>query len=397
MRGDAGGESAPDGRCDAKQLQCAAMALDPIELARQLIDIPSPTGDEFAVGAFLHDLLERLGFGCRRSEVTPGRFNLFASAGGRARVLINSHIDTVPPWFASSEDGEFIYGRGACDAKGIIAAMIAAGEQLLTQGMRDFAFLLVVGEETDSVGARRANEELHDLEPEYVVVGEPTESKFARASKGALTAVVRFEGVAAHSAYPERGQSAIVKMVRAIEEIYAADWGSDPVLGKTTTNVGVVRGGEKPNIVAAAAEAELMFRLVGSPEEVTGKLRQIVGRNDGHIILQRGNPPVRMVVPDGAPWHIVAFNTDVPHLGNLGKPLLFGPGSILDAHGAEEKISKRDLLTAVETYRKLVVDLLEGRVGFRMWNADGEHSGSRGEKDPGEVRIRERATNAETH
>jgi acetylornithine deacetylase len=336
------------------------MALDPIALARELVDIPSTTGDEFAVGEFLYDLIERLGFDCRRQDVTGDRFNLFATAG-QPRVVINSHLDTVPPWFASAEDDGFIYGRGACDAKGIIAAMLAAGERLLAGGTRDFAFLFVVGEEADSVGARLANAELHDLRSEYVVVGEPTQSKFARASKGALTAVVRFEGVAAHSAYPELGESAISKMVAAIAEIEAADWGSDPVLGKATANVGVVRGGHKPNIVPASAEAEVMFRTVGPPEEIVEKLRRIAGRHGGQIVSYRGNAPMHMVVPAEAAWHVVAFNTDAPHLGNLGKPLLFGPGSILDAHGPKEKILKRDLTAAVGTYHDLVLDLLAGR------------------------------------
>jgi acetylornithine deacetylase len=337
------------------------MPIDPIALARQLIDLPSLSGEEFAVGAFLHDFLAKLGFECRRHEVTPERFNLLATAGGRPRVVLCSHLDTVPPWFGSREEGDLIFGRGACDTKGIIAALVAAGERLIVEGVRDFAFLFVVGEETDSIGAKLANSEFRELRSEYVVVGEPTESKFARASKGALTAVVRFEGKAAHSAYPERGDSAIMKMVRAVGEIAEADWGSDPVLGRSTANVGVVRGGEKPNIIAAVAEAEMIFRTVGPLEGVRDKLQGIISRHGGRIVVDRGNPPMHMLVPEGAPSQVVAFNTDLPHLGNLGKPLLFGPGSILDAHGAQEKISKRELVEAVATYRKLVVDLLAGR------------------------------------
>jgi len=187
-----------------------------------------------------------------------------------------------------------------------------------------------------------------------VLVGEPTESHFARASKGALTAFVRFHGVAGHSAYPERGDSAINKMVRAIAEINAATWGSDEVLGKGTVNVGVVRGGEKPNVIPAEAECQMIFRIVEEPEEVRARLEAIIRKHDGEIYVARGNPPQHMIVPDGAPSTVVAFNTDVPHLGNLGKPLLFGPGSILDAHGANEKISKKDLLRAVDTYRQTI-------------------------------------------
>jgi len=335
------------------------MTLDPIELARTLIDIPSPTGDEGAVGEFLESELARLGFVTRRSVIEGGRFNLLATAGGRPRVVFNSHLDTVPPWFAARQDGGYLYGRGACDTKGIIAAMIAAGARLLGAGIRDFAFLFVIGEETDSIGAKRANEELGNIGSEFVIVGEPTESQFARASKGALTCTLRFDGVAAHSAYPHLGDSAIRKMVAAIAEIESTDWGGDDVLGETTVNVGIVRGGEKPNIVPAWAECELIYRLVTTPEEVRSRLDAIVHRHGGAIVRSHGNPPQRMIVPEGAPSTVVAFNTDVPHLGALGKPLLFGPGSILDAHGAEERIRVADLIAAVGVYERTVLSFVK--------------------------------------
>ena len=338
------------------------MPIDAIAFARKLIDVPSPTESELAAGELLDEELTRLGFATRRQEVTATRFNLFASAGGRPRVVINSHIDTVPPWFASSEDDEYLYGRGACDTKGVIAAMIAAGERLLARGIRDFAFLFVVGEETDSVGAKTANTAFADLGSEYVVVGEPTESLFARASKGALTCTVRFDGVAAHSAYPHLGDSAINRMVAAIAEINATGWGTHELLGKATVNVGVVRGGTKPNIVPAMAECDMIFRLVTTPEDVQRRLEDLVAQHGGKVTAARGNPPQFMIVPDGEKSAVVAFNTDVPWLGNLGKPLLFGPGSILDAHGANEKIGKRELLAAVDTYEAMVISLLEGRI-----------------------------------
>lgn len=338
------------------------MAFDPIAFARLLIDVPSPTESELPAAELLERELTRLGFATRRQEVTPTRFNLLALAGGTPRVIFNSHIDTVPPWFASREDDQFLYGRGACDTKGIIAAMIAAGQRLRTRGIDEFGFLFVVGEETDSIGAKAANVAFADLGSQYVVVGEPTESKFARASKGALTCHVRFEGVAAHSAYPHLGESAINRMVAAIAEINSTDWGTHELLGKTTVNVGVVRGGERPNIIPAEAECEMIFRLVTTPEDVQRRLDALVANHDGRITLARGNPPQIMVFPEGAPSHVVAFNTDVPWLFNLGKPLLFGPGSILDAHGANEKIAKRDLLDAVVTYEEMVVSLLAGKV-----------------------------------
>jgi acetylornithine deacetylase len=334
------------------------MSIDPIALTRQLIDIPSTTDDEFAIGEALERELEALGFATQRHAVSETRFNLYAAAGGRPRVVLSSHIDTVPPWFASSEDDAFVYGRGACDTKGIIAAMLAAGERLRLRGVNDFAFLFVVGEETDSIGAKQANEQFRDLGSEFVIVGEPTESMFARASKGALTCFVSFRGVAAHSAYPELGDSAISKLVAAIGEIQATDWGSHEILGISTANVGVVRGGEKPNIIPAHAELEMIFRLAGPPDETLARMKTLVAKYDGEITVSRGNPPQFMHVPEGRASRVVAFNTDVPWLSNLGKPLLFGPGSILDAHGVNEKISKRELLAAVGTYEELVVELL---------------------------------------
>jgi acetylornithine deacetylase len=335
---------------------------DPIALARQLIDVPSPTESELAVAELLENELTRLGYDTRRHDVTPTRFNVLALAGGKPRVLFNSHIDTVPPWFASSEDEEFIYGRGACDTKGIIAAMIAAGERLRARNVDDFGFLFVVGEETDSIGAKTANTMFANLGSEYVVVGEPTESIFARASKGALTCILRFEGVAAHSAYPHLGDSAINRMVAAIAEINATEWGSHEVLGNTTVNVGVVRGGQRPNIIPAEAECELIFRVAGDTDDVERRLGELIAKHGGRITMSRGNPPQFMTVPAGQPSAVVSFNTDVPWLTALGKPLLFGPGSILDAHGVNEKIAKKDLLAAVTTYEEMVISLLEGRV-----------------------------------
>jgi acetylornithine deacetylase len=330
---------------------------DAIRFAKRLIDIPSPTDSEFDAAVFLHDELSVLGYACRRQVVSERRFNLYAAAGGRPRVVLNSHIDTVPPWLAMREDDDFLYGRGACDTKGIIAAMVAAGERLRADGINDFAYLFVVGEETDSIGAKMANKEFAGLSSDYVLVGEPTESTFARASKGALTCFIRFDGIAGHSAYPERGDSAINKMVAAIAEINATHWGSHADLGETTVNVGVVRGGEKPNVIPAEAECQLIFRTVTDPEEVQAGLETILARHGGTITVSRGNPPQFMKVPDGVPSKVVAFNSDVPHLGALGQPLLFGPGSILDAHGANEKIGKRELLDSVQTYADTVIAL----------------------------------------
>jgi acetylornithine deacetylase len=225
--------------------------------------------------------------------------------------------------------------------------------------VRDFADLFVVGEETDSIGAKSANVAFADLDSEYVLVGEPTESAFARASKGALTCFVRFEGVAGHSAYPERGESAINKMVAAIAEINLTDWGRHDVLGHATVNVGVVRGGEKPNVIPGWAECEMIFRTVTDIDAVRAQLADLLSEHGGGITMSRGNAPQFMVVPEGMPSTVVAFNSDVPHLSALGKPLLFGPGSILDAHGPNERIAKRELIAAIDVYCDTVVKLLK--------------------------------------
>jgi acetylornithine deacetylase len=335
--------------------------LDPIGLARQLIDVPSVTGEEVAHARLVGSLLEGLGLRVEFAEAEPGRPNVFASIG-TPRVVLCSHLDTVPPFFPSEETEGLLYGRGACDTKGIIAAMLVAGERLLADGVRDFGYLFVVGEETDSIGAKTANEQFANRGSEVVIVGEPTESAFVKASKGALTCTIGFAGVAAHSAHPERGESAILKLARAVEAISTASWGEDPEMGKGTANVGVVRGGEKANIVPARAEAECIFRIVDPVAEVLIRVREIVEPLGGSIVRWHGNDPVPMLVPEGERGTVVAFNTDAPHLGRIGKPILFGPGSILDAHSAREKVSKAEVIAAVETYRNVVGKLVKGEL-----------------------------------
>jgi acetylornithine deacetylase len=332
---------------------------DPLRLTRELIDIPSVTGDEHAIGEHLDQLLTSLGFATERQEVTPSRFNLMARAGGEPRVLLCTHIDTVPPFFASSETEDRISGRGACDTKGILASMIAAAEGLVLSGIRDFGVLLVVGEETDSIGARRANEHFAGLGSRAVIVGEPTESKWVKGTKGAMTATLRFRGRAAHSAYPELGDSAIVKLARAIVRIDEEDWGASSDFGRTTVNVGVVRGGVKPNVVPAAGEIDMIFRLATPPEDVLAKLEGIALEHDAEVTASPGNAPVSLRVPDDREGIVVAFGTDIPYLGAMGAPMLFGPGSILEAHTATESIAKNEIIEAVGTYRDVVSRLLE--------------------------------------
>jgi acetylornithine deacetylase len=333
------------------------MKIDPIELTRRLVDIPSVTGEERAVAAELQTILESIGLTVRRHPVSDQRFNLLATGSGRPRVLFCSHMDTVPPHIPSSEDGEWIRGRGTCDAKGIIAAMIAAAAELPSD--TGIGFLLVVGEETDSVGAKRANEDL-DVGSEYVVVGEPTDSVFVSACKGAFTARVRFRGVAAHSAYPERGDSAVSRLSRAIVAIDRSEWGSDERLGQGTANVGTIRGGGSANVIPAEAELELMIRSVEEPDAVRARLESIVGSEGGEVEESYGGSPIFLYVPEGEESKVVAFGTDAPYLERFGKRILFGPGSILEAHRKDEKIRKSEILSAVGTYRHLARTLTGG-------------------------------------
>ena len=324
------------------------------ELARQLMAIPSVTGSELEVGNFLASRLMASGYRVDKQEVEPGRFNVMAYAG-KPRVLFCTHIDTVPMTLPVREDESFLYGRGACDTKGIIAAMLEAGDRLRKGGIREFGYLLVVGEETNGSGAKAANS--LKWENEFVVVGEPTGNKLARAQKGTFMAELNVHGKAAHSGYPETGESAIVGLWQVLTDCTSADWGSDPILGNGTFNIGMFRGGEAFNVVPASATATIMIRTIERRPAVEAKMRSIIGKRATMNILG-GTDPHIMHVMDGFETTVVSFGSDVPYLGNLGKPLLIGPGSILDAHTVDEKISKQELIEGVALYERLVRKLL---------------------------------------
>jgi acetylornithine deacetylase len=325
--------------------------LDPLALTRRFIDIPSVTGDELAMAEASAACLREIGFDVRMHLVAPGRSNVLAMLDP-PRVLLCTHLDTVPPHFPARDAGEYIYGRGACDTKGILAAMLAAAERLVASKVRDVGLLLVVGEETDSVGAKRANTEIDLPSVRYTVVGEPTESAFAVAQKGGFKWTVRVTGRAAHSGYPELGQSAILELVRILNLVGAADWGHDPELGPGTANIGVVNGGLRANIVPARAEAEIFVRVVDTADAVRERVRRILASAVLPVEWseETSNDPQRLTTMPGERTTVVAFNTDVPHLGRFGARLLVGPGSILDAHGAEERIGKAELMAAVDLY-----------------------------------------------
>ncbi len=327
--------------------------MDPFELTKQLMSIPSVTGTEGEVGRFLASFLEGQEYRIDTQPVTDGRFNVMAYAGD-PKLVFCTHIDTVPPHLPVSEDDSFLYGRGACDTKGIIAAMVEAARRLRQDGFSNFAFLLVVGEETGGDGAKAAN--TLNWESEYVIVGEPTENKLARAQKGTLLADLRVRGKAAHSGYPEMGVSALDPLIEVLHDCIHADWGADAVLGSGTFNVGVLEAGERANIVAPNALASVMVRTVEEVPAAEERLRGVVGER-AEIHVRSGASPQYMHVVDGFPHTVVSFGSDVPYLGNLGKALLVGPGSILDAHTANEKILKKDLLQGVDLYHNLARQL----------------------------------------
>jgi acetylornithine deacetylase len=329
------------------------------ELTRALVDIESITDNEGPVAAYLLDHLRELAARtdgkAERMDVEGGRFNVLAT-WGEPRVTLSTHLDTVPPFFPSRDDGEFIWGRGACDAKGILAAMVVAAEKLLAEDVRNFAMLFVVGEERNSAGALIAARAARGSK--YLVNGEPTESKMALASKGILRYEMVARGKMAHSAYPELGESAIEKLLDALEAIRKIQLPSDPQLGATTMNIGTISGGRAPNVIPDAAKAEVMIRLVGDPQPVRDLFARAVDRR-AELVEILTIPPVRFATVDGLPTSVVSFATDVPVFGTTwGQPLLFGPGSILVAHTTEERISKKELAAAVDAYAEMVKKLL---------------------------------------
>jgi len=324
--------------------------LDCIQLTRTLIDIPSVTGHEEKVGDFLKGYLRAAGFEIESQPVADGRFNVFASCGV-PEIVLSTHMDTVPPFFPSYEDEERIYGRGACDAKGILAAQICAGVRLLEEGETNFALLFVVGEERGSEGAIAAN--LIENASRFLVNGEPTDNCLATGTKGVYRAEVKVQGHTAHAAYPEMGVSAIHRMIDFIQKLRTHDWPSDIALGNTVYNTGTVKGGVTGNVVPDWAEAEIMFRTVESVEKMSARLKALAGEGIEILPLYTCDP-VKLETLPGFETKAVSFATDISSLTHWGRPLLLGPGSILHAHTAEEQIEKQQLLQAVEHYITIV-------------------------------------------
>jgi acetylornithine deacetylase len=342
--------------------------IDPIQLTRQLVDIESTTYHEAPAGEFLHQYLEALGWDVARQPVpqpdpakTPGggtgpRFNVVATLPGvTPEIVFSTHMDTVPPFLGPCrEDDEFLYGRGTCDAKGIIAAQVAAAEKLRADGVK-VGLLFVVGEERDSAGAAVANE--HPGGSRYLINGEPTDNRLALASKGALRVELRAHGRMAHSAYPELGESAIDKLLAALHDIQALPLPFVEGIGDSTMNIGLISGGRAPNVIADRAEAHLLIRLVGPADETKAAIVEAAwGRCEVEFSLEL--PFVQMRALEGFETMVAKFTTDIPSLTAWGEPFLLGPGSIHVAHTPDEKIRKQELLDCVELYVKLAKELI---------------------------------------
>ena len=329
------------------------------ELTRALVDIESITGNEEQVGNYLFDRLSELAarFDGRveRMEVEPRRCNVFAQFGERPDVTLSTHMDTVPPFFPSREDHEFIWGRAAADTKGIIASMIKAAEALLSAGERNLGLLFVVGEEKNSAGAYRASQSPRGSR--FLINGEPTENKLALGSKGALRYELVAGGRMAHSAYPELGESAIEKLLDALDRIRRIELPTDGTLGPSTMNIGTISGGRAPNIIPDQARAEIMIRLVGDSAATRQHMKAAAG--DGlELVEVLEIPALHLGALEGIETTVVAYTTDIPAFGNTwGRPFLFGPGSIHVAHTLEERVPKAQLVEAVELYQRRVRQL----------------------------------------
>jgi len=330
--------------------------MDAVTFTRQLVDIESITGNEAAVGNYLYGELCRIGYQTAKMPVETNRFNIYATSPNRPdpAIVFSTHMDTVPPFISSSEDESRIYGRGSCDAKGIIAAQVAAAERLRSEGIH-VGLLFVVGEERDSLGAQVANDHAPSS-CRFLVNGEPTENQIALASKGTLRAEITARGRMAHSAYPELGESAIDKLIPALARLRSMSLPSDPQVGPCTLNIGLIEGGRAPNVISDYAHADLLYRLVGPTEDLRREVLAAAGK-DVEVTFPLELPFLRLRSIDSLPTMIAAFTTDIPKLTNWGAPLLIGPGSIHVAHTEGEYIQKKQLHEAIDLYCKIAKEL----------------------------------------
>jgi acetylornithine deacetylase len=329
-------------------------AVDLVAVTRALVDIDSTTGREGAAGRWLSDYLRGCGLFVIEQRVDDTRFNVIATSGPPS-VVFSTHFDCVPPFFPSRVEGDRLYGRGTCDAKGILAAQVAAAVRLRREGEGRVGLVFVVGEERGSDGARVANEAaLHGCR--FLVDGEPTDNRLGLATRGVLRLKLRASGRAAHSSFPELGESAIDKLIDALVELRSIELPSDSVLGRTHFTVGLISGGVAPNVVSPSAEASVMFRTVGDAEDV----RRAVVPLERRVTIEHEQeaPTVHLITVPGFERAVFPYTTDIPFLARWGQPLLFGPGSIHVAHTVDEHVSIAGLTAAVDHYVTLARALL---------------------------------------
>jgi acetylornithine deacetylase len=330
-------------------------AIDPIALARNLIDIDSTTGREGDVAAFLAQYLRGRGYSVLEQPLESQRMNVIAAAG-EPSLVFSTHFDCVPPFFPSRLEGGVLYGRGACDAKGILACQVAAAERLRAGGDTRVGLVFVAGEERGSDGAMAANRIAS--KSRFLINGEPTDNRLGLATRGVYRVKLRASGRAAHSGYPELGESAIDKLIDGLNTMRQVEWPSDPELGVTHYTVGVITGGVAPNVVPPHAEAEMLFRTVGDHGAVRQLLRDAVGQRL-EIVEVLEVPPVRLATSPGFETGVFAYTTDIPFLSNWGTPLLLGPGSIHVAHTDHEQVRTSELDAAVDAFERLARALLD--------------------------------------
>jgi acetylornithine deacetylase len=328
-------------------------AVEVVALTRALVDIDSTTGQEAEVGAFLAEYLRGLGFAVIMQPVDSSRFNVIATAG-TPELVFSTHFDCVPPFFRSRVEGDRLYGRGSCDAKGILAAQIAAAEALRRSGDTRVGLLFLVGEERGSDGAKVANASSNGCR--FLVNGEPTDSRLGLATRGMLRLKLRASGRAAHSSFPELGESAIDKLLDTLVDLRSIELPSDPVLGRTHFTIGLISGGVAPNVVSPSAEAEVMFRTVSDGAHVRAAMRPLESRVAIEHVLEA--PPVHLTTVPGYDAVTFPYTTDIPFLTAWGEPLLFGPGSIHVAHTANEFIAIPELQAAVGHFTAIARHLL---------------------------------------
>jgi len=334
------------------------------ELTKALVNIPSPTGKEGALADFLAGLLCERGFSVQEQAIEPGRKNLYATLNPDPRIVFCTHLDTVPGTAHATEDETSIYGRGACDAKGIMAAMMTAARDLAAEGRRDIGLLFVVGEETDSRGAKTANALASQAPPAsapgFLIVGEPTGNVLGRGHLGILTVALAAKGRRMHSAFPHLGESAVEKLLDVLVDLRRLDFGSDPSLGPTRMSIVQISGGEAPNVIPDAARAVVSLRTGVAPDGILDMIHEAVDGRAEIAVISKSDPQVLHTLP-GFESAVMPFGSDIPHLAAFGTPLLIGPGSALDAHTEGEKIEKKQLLQGVEIYTRLARELAGAR------------------------------------